>query len=106
MKRKHSKKPAEQRAIAEERIRELFRQADSSFSKNRKFSDRHVEIARKISMKYKVKIPRDLKRKFCKHCHCYLKPGTNCRVRLAKGRVIYYCLSCKKFMRFAIPKRR
>lgn len=104
MKRRHSKKPAEQRAIAEERIRELFRQADSMFSRSRKLADRYVELARKISMKYKVRIPRQLKRRFCKHCHCYLKPGVNCRVRIAKGRVIYYCLSCKRFMRFGISR--
>ncbi|PIN87114.1 ribonuclease P [Candidatus Woesearchaeota archaeon CG10_big_fil_rev_8_21_14_0_10_44_13] len=106
MKRRHSKKPAEQRAIAEERIRGLFGQAEDMFRKDRKYSNRYVSLARRISMKYKVKIPLGLKRRFCKHCHCYLKPGVNCRVRLAKGNVIYYCLECRKFMRFRIGKRK
>ena len=104
MKRRHSRKPAEQREIAEERIRELFRQADMMFSRNKALADKYVGLARKIAMKYKVKIPGQLKRKFCKHCYCYLKPGKNCRVRIAKGRVIYYCLECKRFMRFVIKK--
>ena len=106
MKRKYSKKPAEQRQIAEERIIELFRQADIMFSRNKTLADRYVALARRISQKYKVKIPRELKRKFCKHCHSYLKPGVNCRVRIAKGRVVYYCLNCRKFMRFVIGKKK
>lgn len=106
MKRKHHKKPAEQRQIAEERIIELFRQADIMFSRDKSLADRYVALARRISQKYKVKIPRNLKRKFCKNCHSYIKPGVNCRVRIAKSRVIYYCLNCRKFMRFVIGKKR
>lgn len=109
MKRKHSKKPAEQRKIAKGRIKELFRQADLRMrgkptKMSRALANRYVALARKISMKYKVKIPVNLKRKFCRHCYKYLKPGINCRVRLAKGRVIYCCLECRRFMRFVIKK--
>lgn len=109
---RYRKKPAEQRRIAKERINELFRQADKRMSRKRitsadkALANRYVSLARKISMKYKVKIPTKLKRRFCRHCYRFLKPGTNCRVRLAKGRVIYYCLECKRFMRFAYKSKR
>ena len=106
MKRRHRKKPAEQVKIAKERIKELFKQADAIFNEEPKLADRYVMLARKIAMKYKVKIPSRLKRKFCKHCYKYLKPGVNCRVRIAKSRVIYYCLNCKRFMRFVLRKRK
>ncbi len=99
-KRAYSRKPASQVNIAKERIQELFRQADEVFDEDPKLADRYVELARKISMKIKVRIPSNLKRKFCKHCYCFLKPGKNCRVRTHEGKVVYYCQKCKKFMRF------
>ena len=100
MKQGYSKKPNVLKEIARERILELFKQAELRFKKNPELSDRYVEIARKISMKYKVKIPKELKRRFCKHCFNYLFPGVNSRVRLTQKKVVYYCFNCKKYMRF------
>lgn len=102
MKRKHSKKPLEQRKIALDRIKQLFKEAKSA--KDPKLSNRYVELARKIAMKTKVSIPKELKRQFCKHCHSYLIPGKNCTVRLQKSRVICTCHNCKKVMRFSYLK--
>jgi ribonuclease P protein subunit RPR2 len=82
---------------AEAQIRELFRQAESSSLSN---ANRYVKIALKISTKTKTPIPRELKRRFCKKCKSYLVPGKNCRVRVSRGKIVYYCLQCKKFMRF------
>ncbi|MBD3304020.1 ribonuclease P [Candidatus Woesearchaeota archaeon] len=91
---------------AKERIKHLFRQAEKAFNKNPSLSNRYVTLARKLSMKYKVPIPRELKRKFCKHCYKYLVPGKNCRIRTKDGKVVYYCLNCKKFMRFVLPRKK
>ncbi len=99
MKRRYSGKPKYQTEMALKRIRELFNQADEVFEKKPELADRYVELARKISMKYKVRIPSELKKRFCKHCHRYLIPGKNCTVRIAKSRVIYTC-ECGKHMRF------
>jgi len=98
--RKHKPKPLKQRKIALEHIEHLFKEADKAFNKDPKLSDRYVRLARKIAMKYKVKIRSPLKKRFCKHCYKYLKPGVNARVRLGEKQVVYYCYSCKKFMRF------
>lgn len=100
MKKIHAKRQKEMKKIAKERIKYLFEQARKAFNKNPALSNRYVTLARKLSMKYKVRIPRELKRKFCKHCYKYLVPGKNCRVRTHKGKVVYYCLNCKKYMRF------
>ena len=104
MKRKYKQKPAEQRKIAIERIKILFEQARTAFDENPKLADRYVQIARKIAMKFKVRIPKEFKRKFCKHCYSYLKPPYNARVRIQNGKVIYTCYKCKKFMRFPLKK--
>jgi len=96
----HKRKPLEQRRIAIRRIRQLFEQAEVVFKEDPNLSNRYVYLARKIAMKYKVKIPRELKRRFCKHCHVFLVPGVNCRVRLQGSKVVYYCFNCKHYMRF------
>ncbi|MBI2663003.1 ribonuclease P [Candidatus Woesearchaeota archaeon] len=90
--------------IAKERIIILFDQADGIFKKDSKLSDKYISLARRISMKARIRIPKELKRKFCKHCYSYLKPGINCRVRTKDKKVVYYCINCKKYMKFPITK--
>lgn len=96
------KKPTQQIKIAKIRINFLFRLAKEDFKNNSKLSDKYVKIARRIAMKYKIRLPSSLKKRFCKHCHKYLVPSVNCRIRIHKHRIIYYCLSCKHFMRHPV----
>ena len=88
--------------IARERIKILFEQADKIFKKSPKLSNRYVELARKIAMKVNYRLPKYLKRKFCKHCYSYLKPGVNSRIRIHKNKVIIYCKDCKKYTRIPL----
>jgi len=90
------------RKIALKRIKELFKQAALKFKKFPDYSNRYVTLARKIQMKYKVKMPKDLKRQFCKKCNTYLVPGSNCRVRVQNKKIIYNCNSCKNFTRIPL----
>jgi len=87
-------------------IREFFGKAKLAFKKEPKKANDYVRKARNLAMKYKLRLPRALKRRFCKHCYSYLVPSKNCRVRLQKRRVVYYCLSCKKYMRFPYVRER
>ena len=96
----------EQKKIASDRIKELFKQASLAFREDPKLSNRYVTLARNLSMKYNLRIPSILKRKFCKHCYIYLRPGKNCRVRTKNRKVVYSCPNCKKFMRFPLKQRK
>ena len=91
--------------IAREKIKNLFKQADQIFDENPALANKYVDLARKIAMKINLKFSRELKRKFCKHCYYYLKPGKNCRVRTKDKKIIYYCSNCKKYMRFPLTKK-
>lgn len=102
MPKKHYKKPAQQVKIANERTKFLFQHAKENFKEDSKLSDKYVKIARRIAMKYKIRLPSKLKKQFCKNCHKFLVPGVNCRVRIHKHRIIYYCFSCKHFMRHPV----
>jgi len=94
-----------QKTIAEKRIIKLFNMAEKKAKEdNFELANRYVEIARKLSMRHLVKIPKKYKRKFCRHCYSYLLPSKNCRIRIYRGKVIIYCNNCKKFSRFIIKK--
>lgn len=96
-KRPHWRKPAEQQRLAREDIVRLFQEAEQC--KDLRLCNRYAQLATKIALKHKVKIPLPYKRRFCKHCLNYLRPGENCRIRTREGRIVYYCLTCKKYMR-------
>lgn len=99
------KNKKEQKKLALKRIKKLFSLSEQKAKENRlDLADRYVEIARKISMKYLVPIPTELKRRFCKHCYSYLIPNKNCRIRIHRGKVIIYCYNCKKYTRIPLKK--
>ena len=102
MPKKYYKKSIKQQQIAKERIKLLFKQAKEDFKEDSKLSDKHVKVARRIAMKYKIRLSSELKKRFCKNCHKYLVPGVNCRIRLHKHRLIYYCFNCKHYMRYPV----
>jgi ribonuclease P protein subunit RPR2 len=90
-------------SIALERIEKLFRLAEKRFDAGEKeLADRYVELARKISMKSEHPIPPDYRKKFCGNCESFLRPGSNCEVRLNSGRqtVVYNCLECGEETRY------
>ncbi|MEA3229901.1 MAG: ribonuclease P protein component 4 [archaeon] len=95
-KRPRGKKKQWQLDIAKERIYILFTQAEKKFKADHSLSDRYVEIARDISKKFNIPIPRELKRRFCKKCGSYLVYGANARQRVnsQKQYVIITCLGC------------
>ena len=95
-KRKLMKEKAKKKAKLD--ISEFFKLA----KKDKKKADLYVHKARRLAMKYRIKLNSAQKRKFCKHCYCYLTPGENCRVRTRDKKLVYYCLNCKKYTRFGI----
>jgi ribonuclease P protein subunit RPR2 len=93
--------------IAEKRIEKLFQLAEEKAISNKfDLANRYVELARKISMRYRVPIPKKYKRRFCKHCYRYLKPGVTSRVRVSSGKLVIYCKNCNKFMRIPFKNSR
>lgn len=97
--RRRSNKPHHQIKIANERIALLFEEAEKMARIDKSLAKRYVEIARKIGMRYNVRLPAQLKRKFCTYCHAYLKPGLTCNVKVSKGVVKITCFECMKTTR-------
>ncbi len=80
-----------------QRIIRLFELAECEH--DQKKCDRYVELARKLSMRHRVRIPRELKMRICKHCYSYLTPGEISRVRLDGRNIVVTCLNCGGQMR-------
>ncbi len=96
------------RKIALERIRILFEEAEKAAKKDRlDLSKKYVEYARRIGMKCNVKIPKDLRLKFCKNCKSFLFPGKNAKVRIdSEKKVIRIkCLACGKYKIYKYKER-
>ena len=100
--RKQSQKPLWQKKIAEERIEILFAEAEKMAKRNELgFANRYVELARKIGMRYNVKIPKHVKDKFCRKCHSYLIPEKTCKIEHDKEKGIkkVKCFNCDRIIR-------
>jgi ribonuclease P protein subunit RPR2 len=96
----------ETRRIARERIEILFDRAREFFPEDPAASDRCVDLARRIAMRQRVRIPRELRRRFCRHCSAYLVPGSTLLVRIHRGRVVTTCLRCGALRRYLVEKQR
>ncbi len=82
------------------RIQHLFEEAENIKNKNPELAKRYITLVRKLSLKAKIKIPLELKRRFCRHCYAYFIPGKNYTVRTTGKTITYTCKSCGKWMRF------
>ncbi len=96
-------KPAWQKRLANERIKRLFELAEEDFRKPEN-SRKYVKLARKIAMRYNIRIAMELRRKFCKKCSSYLKHGVNASLRTGKGIIITKCLVCGNVRRVPMKK--
>lgn len=92
-------KPHYQTQIAKERIEILFGEADKR-AKHGEYDlqRRYVRLAKKIGMRYNVKIPQNFRRKYCGYCFTFLFPGS--RMRLEKGIATIKCFSCGRKIRY------
>lgn len=95
----HQKRRRKQ--IARERIDRLFHQAEKqALTGNMELAHRYIALARKLSMRYLVRLTSKQRRRICSHCYRYLMPGTNCRVRAGDQRLTITCQECGGVTRF------
>jgi ribonuclease P protein subunit RPR2 len=94
-----SKKKSFQKT-AQTRINELFDEAEKLFELKPEYANNCVELARKISLRYKVPFSKEQKLRFCKNCKSYLLPSKTSRLRVSEGKIKVLCLKCKHIHRY------
>ena len=77
-----------------ERMHILIDSAISNARTNPELSQRQASIARRISTKYKIRMPYHLRIVFCKKCKSFIAPGLNSRIRLGRTSVKSIRISC------------
>jgi ribonuclease P protein subunit RPR2 len=99
----------ETKQTALNRIHVLFRLARETIHENPELAQRYVDIARRISMTTKVRLPVEFRRQVCRHCKGFVLPGANCRVRIQRRpepHLVVTCLLCGESARFPLKSRR
>ncbi|UCD39790.1 MAG: ribonuclease P [Candidatus Bathyarchaeota archaeon] len=94
--------------IAMERVHVLFRLAKEVILEEPRLAQRYVEIARRIAMRTRLRLPVEYRRLVCRHCKSFIYPGINCRVRIKQRRephVVITCLNCGHHMRIPLGKK-
>jgi ribonuclease P protein subunit RPR2 len=80
--------------IALERINILLKHAVSNAKTNPKLAQRQASIAKKISTKYRIKMPYEFRIMFCKKCKCFIAPGINSKIRVGRSSIKSVRITC------------
>jgi ribonuclease P protein subunit RPR2 len=94
--------------IANERVQTLFRLAREILHEDPALAQRYVDLARRVAMAAKIRLPREYRRQVCRHCKSFILSGVNCRVRIQQQRephVVITCLNCGKQTRIPLAKK-
>jgi len=95
--------------IALQRIKTLFRLAKEIINEDSLLAQRYVDIARRVAMAARIRLPEEYRRQVCRHCKSFILPGVNCRVRIKQRRephLTISCLNCGNQMRIPLRKRK
>ncbi|HXQ79556.1 MAG TPA: hypothetical protein VN819_05020 [Thermoplasmata archaeon] len=81
--------------IARDRVSELFALAErESRGHHPDLADRYVNLARRIGMRYNVRLLREYRESYCRACSTYWVEGRTVRTRIRSGRRVRTCLRC------------
>ncbi|MCK5024106.1 MAG: RNAase P [Thermoplasmata archaeon] len=105
--RRFGKKKEMRQRIAKERIKILLAMAEEqALAGEMELADRYTFLARKIGMRYQVRMPRGFNLIFCRKCLTYLVPSRNSTFRMTGGRITRQCLKCGSYYRLPIGVKR
>ena len=92
--------------IARERIDILMDLAEETYPKDINLAHRYADISRRIAMRHAIPLPKKWKRRICKKCGAFLKPGANCKVRTYQGALNILCLDCGNRVRIPFTREK
>lgn len=94
--------------IAKARIRKLLTLAETEIlhHQNHNRARRYVTLARKIGMRYNVRIEKYFRNNICRSCNSYLVTSTASRIRCSGGKISRYCKNCGMITRVPLHRAR
>ncbi len=85
-----------------ERMFILIDNARSNVRTNPELAQRQAGLAKRLSTKYRIRMPYELKIHFCKKCKKFILPGFTARIRIGGGNeksIRITCLFCNHIYR-------
>ena len=70
--------------IALERMYMLVKIAISNARSDPNLAEKQANLARRISTRYRIRMPYELRINFCKKCKKFIVPGINSRIRIGR----------------------
>ena len=70
--------------IALERMYILVKIAISNARSDPNLAEKQANLARRISTRYRIRMPYELRMNFCKKCKKFIVPGINSRIRVGR----------------------
>ena len=95
--------------VALQRIETLFKIARQQIGEDEELAQTYVQMARKLAMASRVRIPIEYRRQICRGCKRFILVGVNCHVRIQHRRqphVVVTCEQCGNKMRYPIDHNR
>jgi ribonuclease P protein subunit RPR2 len=81
--------------IARERVADLFALAErEARGGHPELADRYVSLARRVGMRYNVRLRQEYRELYCRSCSAYWVEGRTVRTRLRSGYRVRTCLRC------------
>jgi ribonuclease P protein subunit RPR2 len=91
--------------IARERIDDLFALAEREAAAGHPgLADRYVELARRVGMRYNVRVLPEYRELHCRGCAAFWVEGRTVRTRLRGGLRVRTCLRCGRMRRTALHR--
>lgn len=89
--------------VAGERVSDLFGLAEAeSLRRPDGLANRYVALARKVGMRYNVRLLREYRELYCRGCSTYWVEGRTVRTRLRSRHRVKTCLVCGRARRVAL----
>jgi len=99
------------RQIALERMQILIENAIANARENPTLAQRQASLAKKLSTKYRIRMPYSIRINFCKKCKRFIAPGVKARIRIGRSSVKSIRITCgfcnhtyRKIIQKSIPK--
>ncbi len=99
-------KKKESKAEATKMARELLQLALRNSASNLDLAKKEAALARRLLLKFNIRLDRKLKRYYCRGCKQLIVPGLNARVRLGHGATVIRmtCNNCGSVNRKFVTK--
>ena len=85
-----------QRDLATQRIEVLVQNALETAKSDAELAQKQAMLAKKISTKFRVRLPYKIRQLYCKKCKRFIVPGVDARVRIGRANVKAIRITCLK----------